>query len=105
VTIPLAADQNGVRISADVSGIPESYAPQSINAVLEDDTGAVLLSRKFSVMNGRVEIEIAIPSAYKSLPKSSRVRLIVDRCYTPSNLSVSEDNTRFGIHINNIERY
>lgn len=105
VTIPLAAAQNGIRISADVSGIPESYSPQSINSVLEDDTGAVLLSRKFSVMNGRIEIEIAIPSAYKSLAKSSHVRLIVDRCYTPSNLSVSEDNTRLGIHINKIERY
>ncbi|MBZ1350104.1 O-antigen ligase family protein [Alcaligenaceae bacterium LF4-65] len=105
VTIPLAADQNGVRISADVNGIPESYSPQSINAVLEDDIGAVLLSQKFSVLNGRVEMEIAIPSAYKNLAKSSRVRLSVDRCYTPSNLSVSEDNTRLGIHINKIERY
>jgi O-antigen ligase len=105
VTIPLAAAQNGVRISADVSGIPESYSPQSINAVLEDDTGAALLSQNFSVMNGRVEIEIAIPSTYKNLAKSSHVRLIVDRCYTPSNLSVSEDNTRLGIHINKIERY
>ena len=105
VTIPLAAAQNGVRISADVSGIPESYSPQSIHAVLEDDTGTVLLSKNFSVLNGRVEMEIAIPSAYNNLAKSSRVRLIVDRCYTPNNLSLSEDNTRLGIHINSIERY
>jgi O-antigen ligase len=105
VTIPLASSQNGVRISADVSGIPAQYSARNINAVLEDDVGAVLLSRNFSVLEGRVEIEIALPNFYKNLAKPSRILLVVDRCYTPSNLSVSEDHIRLGIHVNNIERY
>lgn len=105
VMIPLASSQNGIRILADVSGIPEQYAARSINAILEDDTGAILSRQNFSIVKGHVEIDMALPSFYKNLTKPFRVFLIVDRCYTPSNLSVSEDNTRLGIHINSVERY
>jgi O-antigen ligase len=105
VTIPLVAQQKGLKIWADTQGIPTQYATRQVNLILQNKMGTKIFEQQYHLDNKKLMIDLQIPESLLSTNEPMTVLLKMDRCYTPSNVTVSEDNSRLGIHITAIERY
>jgi O-antigen ligase len=105
VTIPLAAQQKGLKIWADTQGIPTQSAVRQVSLVLLDTGGIKVFEQQYHLDSNKLTIDLQIPESLFAMNKPLTVSLKMDRCYTPSNVTVSEDMSRLGIHIERIERY
>jgi O-antigen ligase len=105
VTIPLVAQQKGLKIWADTEGIPAEHAVRQVSLSLRNTAGVSLFEQQYYVDKNKLIIDFQIVGPLLLTNEPLTVSLKVDRCYTPSNVSTSEDNSRLGIHIKAIERY
>jgi O-antigen ligase len=105
VTIPLTSQQKGLKISADIEGVPEEHATRQVSLSLRNVAGVSLLEHKYYFDKNKLTIDFKIPESLLLSNEPLTVSLPMDRCYTPSNVIASEDNSRLGIHIKAIERY
>lgn len=105
VTIPLAAQQKGLKIWADIEGIPAEYAVRQVSLALLNGVGVTVFEQQFHFDSQKLMIDLQIPEALWVINQALTVSLKMDRCYTPGNVILSEDNSRLGLHIQAIERY
>jgi hypothetical protein len=104
VTIPLVSQQRGLKIWGDTQGIPTQYATRQVNLILQNKMGTKIFEQQYHLDKKKLMIDLQIPESLLSTNEPMTVLLKMDRCYTPSNVTVSEDNSRLGIHITAIER-
>jgi len=105
VTLPLVAQQKGLKIWADTQGIPAPYAVRQVNLTLQNAAGITVFERQYDLDSNKLTIDLHIPDTLSAANEPLTASLKMDRCYTPSNVIPSEDNRRLGLHINAIERY
>jgi hypothetical protein len=99
------AQQKGLKIWADTEGIPAEHAVRQVSLSLRNTAGVSLFEQQYYVDKNKLIIDLQIAGPLLLTNEPLTVSLKVDRCYTPSNVSTSEDNSRLGIHIKAIERY
>ena len=105
VTLPLIAQQKGLKIWADTLGIPAQYAVRQVNLTLQNAAGITVFERQYDLDSNKLTIDLYIPDTLSAANQPLTASLKMDRCYTPSNAIPSEDNSRLGLHIKAIERY
>ena len=105
VTIPLVSQQKGLKIWADTEGIPTEHAVRQVSLSLRNAAGVSLFEQQYYFDKNKLIIDLQIPESLLLTNEALTVSLKADRCYTPSNASTSDDNSRLGIHIKAIERY
>jgi O-antigen ligase len=105
VTIPLVLQQKGLKILGDTQSIPIQYATQQVSLSLRNAAGISLFGQQYYIDKNKLTIDLQIPAPLLATNGLLTVSLTVDRCYTPRNVSASEDTSRLGIHITAIERY